>query len=346
MTPRLPDRRTRTAGLLQLTLLPGALAWLLAASGACAAQPAAAPTAKRIPVILDTDIGDDIDDTWALGLLLRCPELDLKLAVGDYGRPEYRARLLAKLLQTAGRTDVPVGVGIEVPSVGGEANQVRWVEGYDLKSYPGKVHTDGVQAMIDVIMQSPERVTLIAIGPLPNVAAALAREPRIAERARFVGMHGSVRVGYGGSANVHAEWNVKADPKSCQRVFTAGWPMVITPLDTCGLVTLGGERYRRFRDSQDLLAQTILANYRVWATARKDPKPEVVETASSTLFDTVAIYLAFRQDLCQMERLRLRVTDDGFTRLDPQGKELEVATAWKSLDGFRDFLVERLAGKP
>jgi hypothetical protein len=49
-----------------------------------------------IPVILDTDIGDDIDDTWALGFLLRCPELELKLVVGDNGKAEYRARLLAK----------------------------------------------------------------------------------------------------------------------------------------------------------------------------------------------------------------------------------------------------------
>ena len=56
----------------------------------------------RIPVILDTDIGDDIDDTWALVLLLKSPELDLKLVVGDQGKPLYRARLIAKLLQVAG----------------------------------------------------------------------------------------------------------------------------------------------------------------------------------------------------------------------------------------------------
>ena len=63
------------------------------------------------PVILDTDIGDDVDDTWALLMLLRMPELDLKLAVSDYGNAIYRCRLLAKLLQLTGRTDVPIGVG-------------------------------------------------------------------------------------------------------------------------------------------------------------------------------------------------------------------------------------------
>jgi len=94
---------------------------------------------KKIPVILDTDIGDDIDDTWALSFLLRSPELDLKLVVGDKGRCEYRAKLIAKLLENAGRTDVPVGVGAEIKSdQGEEGGQAAWVQGYDLGSYPGR----------------------------------------------------------------------------------------------------------------------------------------------------------------------------------------------------------------
>lgn len=68
---------------------------------------------RRIPVILDSDIGDDIDDTWALGLLLRCPELDVRLALTDFGKPEYRAKVLAKFLQTVGRTGIPVGLGVD-----------------------------------------------------------------------------------------------------------------------------------------------------------------------------------------------------------------------------------------
>jgi len=58
-----------------------------------------ADNAAKIPVILDTDSGDEMDDPWALGLLLKSPELDLKLVVGDQGRPEYRAQLLAKILE-------------------------------------------------------------------------------------------------------------------------------------------------------------------------------------------------------------------------------------------------------
>lgn len=309
-------------------------------ASATAAEPA--QPVKRIPVILDTDIGDDIDDTWALGLLLGCPELDVKLVVGDYGRPQYRARLIAKLLQAWGRTDIPVGVGIEVAGVGGVESQGKWVGDYDLKSYPGTVHTDGVQALIDTILKSPEPVTLIAIGPLSNVAAALEREPKIAQRARFVGMHGSVRIGYGGSKNVAAEWNVKCDPRAAQRVLSAPWDVVITPLDTCGVLDLFGDQYAQVRDSASPVAKAIVDNYRVWAAVRADLAPKQIEERSSTLFDCVAIYLALSHDFCQMEDLGIRVTDDGFTRLDPAAKQMKVATAWKDLNGFRKWMVARL----
>lgn len=303
---------------------------------------AAGATARPIPVILDTDIGDDIDDTWALGLLLKCPEIDLKLAVGDYGRPQYRARLLGKLLQAMGRSDVPIGVGIDVAGVGGEESQGAWLGDYDLKSYPGRVHADGVQALIDGIMSSPEPVTLIAIGPLSNVAEALKREPRIATRATFVGMHGSVRVGYGGSTNVAAEWNVKCAPAACGMALSAPWEATITPLDTCGLVQLTGAAFGKVRESSDPVARTILANYRVWAAKRTELAPKSVESASSTLFDCVAIYLATGTALCRMERLPIRVTDDGFTRIEPGAKTLNVATSWTRLETFHDWMAERL----
>ena len=82
---------------------------LLAAFCLVAATIHAAP----IPVILDTDIGDDIDDTWALVMLLGMPQMDLKLVVTDYGNTPERTRLVAKILQRLGRTDVPIGTGIK-----------------------------------------------------------------------------------------------------------------------------------------------------------------------------------------------------------------------------------------
>lgn len=324
-------------GRLGLLLLLAGLAPIVAAPGASAAD-GAGGAAGPIPVVLATDIGDDIDDTWALGLLLKCPELDVKLVVGDYGKAEYRAKLIAKMLETAGRTDVAVGVGLPIDPKGA-GPQADWVKDYDLDRYPGKVHRDGVQAMIDVIMASDRPVTLIAIGPLPNVAEALQREPRIAQRARFVGMHGSVRHGYGGAEKPSAEWNVRAAVKACQRVFTADWQMTITPLDTCGIVDLFGEQYAAVRDSKDPIAAAIIENYRMWS---KDKRR--AEERSSTLYDTVAVYLALSRDLCKMETLGIRVTDDGMTVIDEKAKQVDVATEWKDLNAFRAWLVERLTG--
>jgi inosine-uridine nucleoside N-ribohydrolase len=300
---------------------------------------AAPPSHKGMPVILTTDIGDDIDDTWALGFLLKCPELDLKLAVTDYGKAEYRAKLLAKFLQTCGRSDVAIGKGADLEPRG-SGLQSPWIEKYDLAFYPGKVHEDGVQAIIDTIMTSPTPVTLICIGPMPTVAAALSREPRIASRARFVGMDGSIRVGYGSSKEVCAEWNVKAAPAAARQALSAPWDITITPLDTCGLVSIDGARYQRLLDSNDPVVRTIIENYRIWSRGNKSAAE--AEHRSSTLFDTVAVYLAFAHSLCKMERLRIRVTEDGFTRIDPAGKKMEVATGWKKLDGYRDLLVNRL----
>ena len=298
---------------------------------------------KSIPVILDTDIGDDIDDTWALALMLKCPEIDVRLIVGDQGKPEYRAKLIAKLLESAGRTDVPVGIGLDV-NRHGDGDQQAWVKDYDLKKYPGKVHEDGVQAIIDTIMQADEPITLLAVGPLPNIRAALKREPRIAEKARLVGMHGSVRLGYGGSKTPAKEYNVVADAPACQAAFTAPWDIVITPLDTCGLVVLRGDKYAKILACEDPLVQALMENYRHWCQAKDKTDPDRARKASSTLFDTVAVYLVFSDSLCKMETLPIRVTDEGMTVIDAAARKMEVATEWKDLGKFEDFLVDRLTG--
>jgi inosine-uridine nucleoside N-ribohydrolase len=294
-----------------------------------------------IPAVLATDIGDDIDDTWALGFLLKCPELELKLAMTEYGKSPYRAKLLGKFLEKTGHANVPIAVGPDVEPRG-DGPQAEWVRNYDLTSYPGRVHKDGVGALVDVIMHSPQPVTLIGIGPMPNVAAALQREPRIAQRARFVGMDGSVRLGYGGSKTPSAEWNVKADVPAAQKGLSAGWDVAITPLDTCGLVTLDGARYQKMLHSTDPVAATVVENYRLWSKASNSA--DQAEHHSSTLFDTVAVYLAFARQFCKMERLGLRVNDEGLTIVDNHGKQMDVATEWNDLDGFRDLLVNRLCG--
>ncbi len=305
------------------------------------------------PVILDTDICDDIDDTWALALLLQCPELDCKLVTAAVGNTEVKAQVIAKFLDKVDRTEIPVGVGVKQHN--GTHRHTDWAKEYDLSSYPGQVYEDGVQAMIDIVMKSPQRVTIIAVGPLPNVAAALEREPRIAENADFIGMHGSIYKGYGGKSKPDPEYNVVADVAACRRVFTAPWEITITPLDTCGLVVLKGDKYQEILQRNSAITSNLVQNYRLWQKnglrGRHKDKSEAeldllankqICSRSSTLFDTVAIYLAISHDLVKMEEVPVAITDKGHTKVTDGAKRVNCAVDWQTLSGFEDFLVERL----
>jgi len=179
----------------RLPLLLVALAASLPARGAPAAAPA------RIPVIIVTDIGTDIDDSWAIALALRSRELDLKLVVVDPADTPYRAAVAAKLLEQSGHADVPVAIGDNSGPMGDDNKTLKpWIAGYDIGKYPGKVYADGVAALVDAVEASPSPVTIIAIGPVHSLALALKRAPDIASKCRLVGMFGSFDVGYGGGA--------------------------------------------------------------------------------------------------------------------------------------------------
>jgi inosine-uridine nucleoside N-ribohydrolase len=160
--------------------------------------------ASRIQVILDTDIGDDMDDTWALALLLRMSIFDLRLIVtGGFGHHQTRALVTAKFLTVCGCPGIPIGLGcqeeveVENKYFGQPLSQGAWAADFDLSSYGGSVKKDGVQLLIDTVLGSDGPLTLISIGPCGNIAEALRREPRIASKLHFVGMHGSIRQGYG-----------------------------------------------------------------------------------------------------------------------------------------------------
>lgn len=149
----------------------GMLAMFVIASSSCAFNRSSPSSqSEKISVIFDTDICDDIDDTWALALLLQSPEFDVKLITTEVGNTVSKAKTVAKFLETVGRTDIPVGIGLQQHE--GHHRQDAWASDYKLSSYPGKVYEDGVQALIDTIMKSPKPIKLIAVGPVPNIAAA------------------------------------------------------------------------------------------------------------------------------------------------------------------------------
>ncbi len=112
-------------------------------------------------------------------------------------------------------------------------------------------------------------------------------------------------------------------------------------------MVLRGDKYAKIRASEDPLVQALMENYQYWwqAKDRDQQDPDRARKVSSTLFDTVAVYLVFSDALCKMETLPIRVTDEGMTVVDAAAKKMAVATEWKDLDKFEDFLVDRLTGQ-
>ncbi len=294
---------------------------------------------KKIPVILDTDIGLDIDDTWALGFLLKCPELDVKLITTTSDNTPLKARLVAKFLEIVNRTDIPIGIG---PQENDEKGFLfDWVKDYEISQYPGTIYKNGVNALCSTVMDSPDPLTLIAIGPLGTVSEALKENPNIIENSRFVGMHGSIYQGYyGGRVSIEEEYNVKKNIQACKEVFEATWEKTITPLDTCGKIILSGKHYESLLESNDLIANLIKDNYAIWKTKIK---PNLLkENQTSVLYDTVAIYLGFSEEFLNIEELPIEVTSRGLTKISENGNLIRCAISWKDLDAFKALLVDRL----
>ncbi len=325
----------------RVLLAPAVALALLAAS---APRSFSAP-AKGRPVILVTDIGTDIDDSWALALALRSPELDLKLVVADPADTRYRASVAAKFLEAAGRSDVPIAIGDNEGPTGDDNKTLSpWIAGYDIRKYPGHIYEDGVSALIDVVEKSTEPLTIIAIGPVNSLAKALRRDPGLAAKCRFVGMYGSFDVGYGGGSP-SPETNVRVAPATFRAVLAAPWrDILLTPLDTCGLVGLEGARYHAiWSATADPMLRALIESYCIFAPRQNWMTCDFFATRSTTLFDAVAVYLAYSEELVETETIRFQVTDDGYTRRTADGPyAARVAIRWRNMDGFEAQLAGRL----
>ena len=233
-------------------------------------------------VVLDTDIGDDIDDTWALALLLRSPELDVKLVTTTCGKAEYRAKIIARLLTVAGRTEFPSAWEKADTTARQPAAMGQEVQTIGLSR---RGSSDGAGAIIDLVERSKEPVTVIAIGPLHTLAAALDRRASIAGKASLVGMHGSVRKGYDGKPP-SAEYNVKGQrPRGTEGPLRA---LAANLHHAAGYLRHGQSLRQAFRNAEGEPRSARPGG------GRKLPYLEESKTAdeihaSSVLFDTAAV---------------------------------------------------------
>jgi inosine-uridine nucleoside N-ribohydrolase len=304
---------------------------------------------RKIPIIVDTDIGGDIDDAWALALLLCSPEFDIKLIVTAVGDTFSRAKIVAKMLDAAGRTDIPIAIGI--PEVDMSCYCDSWAADYDLSDYPGKVYdsSEAARAIVDTVNYCEDEPVVLALAPLTNLAAAIDIDPDITSKSRLVGMLGSIYKGYDGASQPSKECNIVNNIPAAKKVFTSDWDMTITPLDTCGLVKLKGDNYRTVRELDRPLISALIENYDVWLKRPGYPAHPYaplsdIDVKSSTLFDTVAVYLAMSDELLDMETLPLTVSDDGYTAVK-KGAMIKCAVGWKDMPQFEDFLTQRLTGQ-
>jgi inosine-uridine nucleoside N-ribohydrolase len=288
--------------------------------------------AERIPILLDTDIGTDVDDAFALALALASPELELR-GVTTVGRDaEDRAWMVCRMLTAVDRRNIPVAWGRN-PQPDEAINwqiQYRRHPGviFNRTAKPGK--QTAVELLYEQLKAQPGKLTLVAVGPLTNVGRLLTKHPDCKPWIkRIVIMGGSVRVGYQPKSPVAAEWNIKLDPAAAQSVFTSGVPLAVAPLDATASLKLEEPLRRKLFAACTPLTYQIQALYQLWGS----PTP--------TLFDPVAIALCVTERFFTMEDLHLDVDNRGFTRIGKGKPNARVATAVKGPE-FLKWYVERV----
>jgi len=256
---------------------------------------------RPIPIVIDTDIGDDIDDALALALALNSPEVDLRAVTTVFGPVATRTRLALKLLAAFDRPDIPVGTGRAAPLFGPEPkiapNQAVVLQDGERLPEPSPLGAD--ELILRTAAEAGASFTLITIGAMTNAALALLRDPGLAHRAHLVVMGGVV-------GTPMAEWNIRCDPEAARLCFDSGIPITMVGLD----VTLQCKMTRedveavgaRGTPPTALLARMIEA----WTGVTKN---------TPTLHDPLAVAASFRPGLVTRQPRRVAVETRGeFTR--------------------------------
>ena len=191
---------------------------------------------KQTKIILDTDIGTDVDDILALAFVLASPEIDLLGVTAAYGDTNLRAKLTHRVLEAVGRTDIRVAAG-DTQTL--ERNRAVWMPGHEGKiarasDLNDTVITGGnaVDFILDTVHTHPDEVVICAIAPLVNLAQAIQRDPKTMRRVKRILMMGGV---FGVDDRERrlpvVEHNIRCDPEAARIVFASGLPITLFPLD-------------------------------------------------------------------------------------------------------------------
>jgi purine nucleosidase len=288
-------------------------------------------------VIIDTDIGDDIDDAFALALALKSPELKILGVTTTFGNTQLRARLVDRYLTAVGRRDIPVFAGPET-----KTDNVMTQAAY-AKRDPDEKFGDGAEFILKEAREHPGEVTLIGIGPLFTIQASIERDAAAFKKLkRVVIMGGSIYRGYGLDAQgkpkpAEPEWNILNDPAGLRKLLASGVPVFMMPLDSTQVPLETAGREAIFAHGSPLTDQlTLLYHQWVAGTPNHSPTP--------TLFDPVAVTYTFRPDLCPAKPMHIDVDDKGLTTPGPGAPNAGVCLK-SDEKGFLDLLLKRVAGE-
>lgn len=217
---------------------------------------------QRIPIIFDTDfVMPPADDSMALMLALQSPEVEI-LGVTTVAGNESLERATSdvlRMLEIAGRPDIPVHVGADMPLVHEKSDYAvenfgRWYSNDPPPRPPGGFATKKAEAdsavsfLVRTVMARPGEVTLVAIGPLTNVAQAIRAEPLFAKNVKqLVIMGGAVALLPDGAGNItpNAEFNFWVDPEAAHVTLRSGIPIELSPLNVSRKSGLDREWYEK-----------------------------------------------------------------------------------------------------
>lgn len=293
--------------------------------------------AQQQKVIIDTDIGDDIDDVFAVGLALSSPELKILGVESAWGDTELRSRMLDRLLCETGRSDIPVATGVKTTTKN-PLTQEAWA-----KAGAAHTHGDAVDFLLDQIRKNPGEITLIAIGPLTNIGAAIDKDPATFKKLkRVVMMGGSIRLGYDEFGLIAAkpapepEYNIAMDPAAAQKLVNSGVLIYMMPLDSTQLKFDEVKRAMLTTVSTPLTdsLQVLIAE---WQHGAHQTTP--------TMFDAVAAAYAVQPELCPTTPLHIDVDGKGFTREGSGAANVNVCLSSDSDQFFRFFMPRLLEQK-
>ena len=306
------------------------------AGGVAQAQPAK-PAPEKI--IIDTDIGDDIDDAFAVALALSGPEFDIVGMSAAFGDTVTRAKMLDRMLGELGRSDIPVAQGAPANVNLNAFTQRRYAEG---GSSTRATHPASVDFILDQARKYPGQVTLVAIGPLPNIGAAIDKDPAgFRKLKRVVIMGGNIKTlldPYGVAAPIapHPEWNIKNDIVSAQKLFAAGVPLLVMPLDSTANLKLHEVARTAVLAHGSMMTNILAGLYYEWSASTRSPTP--------TLYDPMTIAALLEPSLCPLTPMHISVDDAGNTKETPGAPNAQVCLK-SDADSFLRFYVKRVAGR-